>query len=379
MLRGMPFTVSIDDWPNPEIVRLRQIATNLTIRAAAPKKAKYMHGGVTSDRSKILKPEAVTPRLNVGFILTKHFTLCAFANFVDVLRLAADEGDRSRPIMCKWTVLSHDMSPVVSSSGISIQPQERFGDPSRFDYIAVVGGLTDGLAAIPPAYTEFLHKAAAQGVHLIGICTGAFALHHMGLLDGYKCCVSWFHHSDFLNQFDGLNPVANQIYVVDRDRLTCSGGVSSAHLAAFLVDRHVGRAQASKSLHIMIIDDALDSEKAQPTSSLKYITDDEIVRRALLIMRQFIDVPVVIADISTRLGTSKRLLERHFQSALKMSPQEAYLNIRIDHACHMLRETPKTIAQIALECGFCDSSHFSRTFRSRLNMSPNAYRATVRA
>ncbi len=31
------------------------------------------------------------PRLSVGFILAKRFTLCAFANFVDVLRLAADE------------------------------------------------------------------------------------------------------------------------------------------------------------------------------------------------------------------------------------------------------------------------------------------------
>jgi len=31
-------------------------------------------------------------RLTVGFILARRFTLCAFANFVDVLRLAADEG-----------------------------------------------------------------------------------------------------------------------------------------------------------------------------------------------------------------------------------------------------------------------------------------------
>lgn len=38
------------------------------------------------------------PRLRVGFILARRFTLCAFANFVDVLRLAADEGDGSRPI-----------------------------------------------------------------------------------------------------------------------------------------------------------------------------------------------------------------------------------------------------------------------------------------
>ena len=46
----------------------------------------------------------------------------------------------------------------------------------------------------------------------------------------------------FLERFDGLEPVSDQVFVVDRDRLTCSGGVSSAHLAASIVERHLGRA-----------------------------------------------------------------------------------------------------------------------------------------
>ena len=57
-------------------------------------------------------------QLTVGFILARRFTLCALANFVDVLRLAADEGDRSRPILCAWKVLSPTMDPIASSCGI---------------------------------------------------------------------------------------------------------------------------------------------------------------------------------------------------------------------------------------------------------------------
>lgn len=82
---------------------------------------------------------------------------------------------------------------------------------------------------------------------LVGVCTGTFALHRAGLMQGYRACVSWFHHADFLERFDGLEPVSDQIFVVDRDRLTCSGGVSSAHLAAFIVERHLGRARASRA------------------------------------------------------------------------------------------------------------------------------------
>ena len=116
------------------------------------------------------------PRLSVGFILARRFTLCAFANFVDVLRLAADEGDRSRPIFCDWSVLSDSMDPVPSSCGVTVQPNERLGDPRKFDYIVVVGGLLEEIPNLSTAYTRFLEKAASAGVPLVGVCTGTFAL-----------------------------------------------------------------------------------------------------------------------------------------------------------------------------------------------------------
>lgn len=323
------------------------------------------------------KSRAEGPRLSVGFILARRFTLCAFANFVDVLRLAADEGDRSRPILCDWTVLSDTMDPVASSSGITVQPKERLGDPRRFDYIVVVGGLMDETPSLSQAYHRFLHQAAEANIPLIGICTGAFFLHQAGLLNGYRCCVSWFHHSDFLEQFEGLNPVADQIFVVDRDRLTCSGGASSAHLAAYLVDKHVGRAQASKSLHIMIIDDALQADKPQPGLPLDLKTQDPIVQRALLLMQQNIDTPISVQDIAQRMGNSKRQIERHFRLALNTSPQAAFLDMRLDFAKHLVEKTQKSVAQIAVDCGFCDSSHLSRMFRRRYGVTPQSFRQTT--
>ncbi|ETA49642.2 GlxA family transcriptional regulator [Ponticoccus alexandrii] len=327
--------------------------------------------------ARALRPRPPGVRLSVGFILAKRFTLCAFANFVDVLRLAADEGDRSRPILCNWTVLSDTMDAVNSSCGISVQPKERLGDPARFDYIVVVGGLMDELPGLSTAYNRFLHQAADAGVPLIGLCTGAFMLHQAGLLDGYRCCVSWFHHADFLEQFDGLTPVTDQIFVVDGDRLTCSGGASSAHLAAYLVDKHVGRAQASKSLHIMIIDDALEPDKPQPGITLDFKTRDPIVLRTLLLMQQNIDSPLSMKEIARRTGNSKRQLERHFRAALDTSPQAAFLSIRLSLAHHLIETTEKSIAQIAVDCGFCDSSHLSRMFQRRFGKPPSALRQTV--
>src|SRR3546814_12487876 len=113
---------------------------------------------------------------------------------------------------------------------------------------------------------RYLHRAAASKVPLVGVCTGAFILHRAGLMDGYRCCVSWFHHADFLEQFDGLEPVSDQIFIVDRDRLTCSGGASSAHLAAYLGEKHVGRAQSRKNRPISIINDQLRARTPPPAT-----------------------------------------------------------------------------------------------------------------
>lgn len=319
------------------------------------------------------------PRLRIGFILAHRFTLCAFANFVDVLRLAADEGDRSRPILCSWRVLSPHPDPVQSSCGIAIQPEERLGDPTRFDYIVVVGGLIDEIERLHPDHIAFLHRAAAAGVPLAGVCTGAFVLHRAGLMRGYKCCVSWFHHDDFLQEFDGMQPVSDQIFVVDRDRLSCSGGASSAHLAAFLVDRHIGPAAARKSLAIMIIDEAMTADRPQPGLPLELVAHDDLVRRALLAMQQTLDTPLTVTDLAERLGVSRRKLERHFTLALGLTPMEAGKKIRLAQARLWLERGDRSVTRIAMETGFCDASHLIRTFRAAEGMTPEAWRNARRA
>lgn len=317
---------------------------------------------------------AANARLSVAFLLSRNFTLSAFASFVDVLRLSADEGDSSRKILCNWAVLSPNMHPVTSSCGIQVQPTERLGDPGRFDYIAVVGGLMDKVDSLDDATEAFLMHAAKQKIPLIGLCTGAFTLHRLGFMEGRKCCVSWFHRDDFLEQFSGLNPVCNQIFVIDGDRLTCSGGVSSAHLAAYLVNKHVSASQARKSLNIMIIDEFQTGEKAQPGIPISLATNDQTVKRALLLMQENMEHPLSVDTIAKRLDVSRRKLEQRFQTALGLSPRNANIRIRLDYAQYLMRDPANSLARIATMTGFCDASHFARLFKQITRQTPSAFR-----
>src|SRR3546814_3226752 len=74
-------------------------------------------------------------------ILLPDFTLTAFSGLVDMLRLASDEGDNSRPVRCCWSLIGEGKHPVRASCGIETTPWADLGAPSRLDSAVVVGGL----------------------------------------------------------------------------------------------------------------------------------------------------------------------------------------------------------------------------------------------
>ena len=227
---------------------------------------------------------------------------------------------------------------------------------------------------LPPEAVTFLKDRAAQGVPVVGLCTGVFILQEAGLLDGYRACVSWFHHQDFVDRFEARQLVSDQIFVVDRDRMTCSGGHGAAHLAAFLVERHIGPSAAIKSLNIMMIDTALAGERPQPGQHGARKPKDSLVKKAVLAMQQSIEFPRSIAEIADGLGAGRRSLERRFLKDLGETPAKVYLDLRLERALTRLRTGDDSVADIALATGFCDASHLSRSLRTERGLSPGDVR-----
>lgn len=76
-------------------------------------------------------------RLKIGFVLARSFTLSAFALFVDTLRLASDEADKSGRVLADWQVLGSTRHLITSSCGVQVAPTSDFVDPGEFNYIAL--------------------------------------------------------------------------------------------------------------------------------------------------------------------------------------------------------------------------------------------------
>ena len=219
----------------------------------------------------------------------------------------------------------------------------------------------------------YLVSAAAVGVPLIGVCTGSFVLARAGLMAGRKCCVSWYHHRDLIEEFDDVTPVSDRIFLDDRDRITCSGGAGAADLAAMLVDRHIGGSSARKSLNVLLFDAPRPASSTQPAPPYVLHGASERVRRATLLMEQHLAYPLSTATIAARLDMSVRQLDRLFQAELGVGPAAVYRAMRIEHGRWMLRAT-HSIADVASLTGFADAAHFSRAFRKQFGVSPSQWR-----
>lgn len=334
-----------------------------------------LNGSIATARTGLAGPAV---RLNVGFILANRFTLTAFANFVDALRLAADEGDRSRQILCRWRVMSSTGNGVRASCGLELMPDAQLGDPVDFHYIVVVGGLLHQGQQIDGATETWLRRAAAAGVPLIGVCTGSFVLKRLGLLEGRPVCVSWYHRQDFIDEF-GEAPMTDRLFATDADRITCSGGAGVLDLAAALVDRHVGAAIARKTLNVLQLDRPRTEMTPQPTPHLVRDAKDERVRRASLMMEQNLAHPLAVTTIASRIGLSARQLDRVFRDELNLSPAECYRQMRLEYGRWLLRETDRSIVNVAAHTGFADGAHFARVYRAHFGHAPSTARGSGRA
>lgn len=327
----------------------------------------------------INEPEADSVKLSVGIVLLPRFTLLPFAAFVDCLRLSADSGDTSRPINCRWTFMTARGNAAQSSCGARISPCTTFQSPKSFDYVVVCGGLLpEGRAADAPTL-DYLREAAAAGVPLVGLCTGPFVLIEAGLMRNRQCCISWFHFHDLTSRFPDVIPVADRLFVVDRDRITCSGGTAAADLAAWMIERHLGKAWAQKSMHIMLIDRPRSGKTAQPQPTLYDRIADNRVRRAILLIEQRLGEPITTPELASMLNISRRQLERLFRDELSMSPSRFSRTLRLRYGYWLLSKTDRPIAEISIECGFTDHAHFARRFRELFGFTPVSVRREKRA
>jgi AraC family transcriptional regulator, glycine betaine-responsive activator len=305
-----------------------------------------------------------------GFLTLPNFSMIAFTSAIEVLRMT---NYVARETHYRWSVVSTDGVPVRASNGITVKPTRTLEEAGVPDVLIVCGG-TQIRSAVDAPVKTLLADLAERQVPLGGICTGAYALMSTGLLDDYRCTVHWEDMSVLHKEFPHVR-FSDELFVIDRDRLTCTGGTAPLDLMLHLVGRRFGQnlaAQVSEQFILERIRSASDHQPIPVDARVGFSRAEliEVVR----LMEANIEEPLSLEELARLVQLSQRHLQRMFKVYLNVSPTHYYLSLRLRRARDLLRTTDASIASVTTVCGFHSPCHFSKAYRAQFGHAPSLER-----
>ena len=315
------------------------------------------------------------PPYVVGFYLVPDFPMMAFASAIEPLRSA----NRLRgETLFEWRLYSRDGAPARASNGVDIAVHGSVEDGAALDLLLVCAGTRDAGAG-DATLAKWLRGLARRGTSVGGISLGAYVLARAGLLDGRRCALHWESLAAFAEEFPRIR-TSTDIFVVDGNRRTCSGGTAALDMMLHLITERDGRALANGVSEQFIhprIRGTQDPQRMAVQNRLG-VANEKLIA-AIGMMETANEEPRPVHEIAADVDLSARQLERLFAKYLRASPGRYYLTVRLDRARAMLLQTTKPILDVAVACGFASASHFSRCYRTVYGHRPSDERAAVLA
>jgi len=304
-----------------------------------------------------------------AFLPLNNFTMIAFSNAIEVLRMANYLEDKT---LYRWSVISSEGGQVCASNGLSVNASR--ADPNDVPDVVFVCGGTEIETAIDSASLSLIHSFAAQGVAMGSLCTGTFALAKAGLLDGYTCATHWENMSALRRAFPSVS-FSRDLFVIDRDRLTCTGGIAPLDMMLNLISKQVGKTTIAAIADQFILEHVRDEKDQQRVPlTVRMNAARPAMVEVVSLMESNIEEPLSLEELAHLSNSSPRQLQRMFKEHMGMSPTHYYLTLRLRKARELLRQTDMSILSITMACGFQSACHFSKTYREVFNVAPSSER-----
>ncbi len=310
------------------------------------------------------------PSKDIYFLLLPKLTMLAFSAAVEPLRIANQITNKE---LYRWFLLSEDGQPVSCSNGIEIVPNSGLENLPSSEQIFVCSGI-EAAENISDKILAWLRRQRAHGCKLGGICTGAFSLAKIGLLNNRRFTLHWENQPAFVELFPELEPTEN-LYEIDNDLMTCGGGSAATDMMLDMIEREHGQDLAVVVSDMCIHFRSGTQKTVQKSAySVALNSRNQHLINAMQIMSANIEEPLNIAEVSDLVGISRRQLERLFVKNLGTSPVQFYIESRISRAHALLNETKMSVAEISAATGFNSGTQMSLRFKQRYGTSPGAFR-----
>ena len=308
-----------------------------------------------------------------GFVTLPNYSLIACANAIEALRMANRVSARNA---YRWQVLTPDGAPARASNGMSLTPTAPLGGARSLDIVFVCGGL-DVRRSTGRGVLSALRRLAREQVPLGALCTGSFALAEAGLLSGYRCAIHWENLGAIREEFPDIQ-FLDDLYAIDRDRITCTGGVAPLDLMLMLIRARLGATIADRVANQFIVERGRRASEHQPySSSIPSGAAHERLEAAVRLIQGKLDERLRIGAVADQVGLSTRQLERLFKQHFGQTPAALWKRWRLERARTLLTQTAMPITDVSIACGFSTAAHFSTAYRQQFGCTPSTERSVL--
>jgi transcriptional regulator GlxA family with amidase domain len=314
----------------------------------------------------------------VAFLVYPGFSLLNLSGPASVFDTANFELRTSgRKSLYAIEVVSPTGGLVASDGGITVHTRALARLPATKVHTALfLGAHAEYLAALKldPAVRRWAARCAKTAARFGAVCTGAFVLAALGLLDGKRVATHWFGCALLAEKYPSVTVDADSLYVVDGNIWTSAGASAGIDMALAMVGRDLGSAMASQVAKGLVVYARRPGYQSQfsPLLLAQAKTDGpfaELTGWLQANLHRSLDIP----SLAARLGQSERTFYRKFLAATGQAPARFIESVRLD-AARILLSQGLPLKAIAAQVGLAPTARLTRAFERRFGISPSLFR-----
>jgi AraC family transcriptional regulator of arabinose operon len=148
-------------------------------------------------------------------------------------------------------------------------------------------------------------------------------------------------------------------------------GLMAAHRTGYNTRAFIN---AANQLRHLLTHIALDIRQARASNQ-----DSFKLESVQSFMLEHIGQPLQLDTLAAAANLSKFHFSKKYKALTGYSPIKHFLNMKMEHACHLLDSSQLSVKGVAAALGYDDQLYFSRQFSKTIGLSPRAYRRSVRS
>jgi transcriptional regulator GlxA family with amidase domain len=275
---------------------------------------------------------------------------------------------------CRLHVLSASGGLVINNAGIGVTTTP--AKETLVDTLVMVGGAIAPM--LDPREGNAFAAAARRARRVASVCTGAFMLAELGLLDGRKATTHWQLIGRLQRDYPMLKVAGDCIFVNDGPMWTSAGITSGIDLALALIEDDLGIAASREVAKYLVVYHRRAGGQSQFSELSQLDGESDRIRRALNFAREHLSEDLPAHRLAEAACLSLRQFGRAFRRETAETPAKAVERLRVEAAKTRIEQGTEPIEIIARSVGFNDPERMRRAFLRVYGQPPQAIRRLTR-